>query len=191
MDSGYTTLLNLLQRPNNTLKTLTDDTIHGAIAHYLSVLPLVQLSVFARTLITSQTLWRSRKWDHLSGTQAAVRQAAREKHTTIVKTARPGFLADPDIATPLEQWVSAILHGQSTATSSFQHLHVKMSLLGGLIQGLEDIRGDLVVNRLQKKVYDQFVGTSTALLDQMQSLRRTVWASDFEKRVPDGESTCH
>src|SRR5260370_13606249 len=99
MDARYTTLLNLLQRPNETLKTLADDTIHGAIAHYLSVLPLVQLPIFVRTLITSQTLWRLRKWDHLSGTQAAVRQAVGLKHTNNVRTARPGFLSDPAIET--------------------------------------------------------------------------------------------
>src|SRR5260370_8247135 len=173
MDARYTTLLNLLQRPNETLKTLTDETIHGAIAHYLSLLPLVQLPIFVRTLITSQTLWHSRKWDHLSGAHSAVRQAVKSKHANIVKTTRPGFLADPDIATPLKEWISAVLLGQSTATSSFQHLHVRISLLGGLIQGLEDIRAELPVNRLRKNVYDQLATTSPVLLTHLQSLSCT------------------
>ncbi|KAF8340678.1 uncharacterized protein EI90DRAFT_3036454 [Cantharellus anzutake] len=189
MDTGYTTLLNLLQRPNNTLSTLKDETIHGAVAHYLSVLPVIQLPNFVRAMIASPTLWRSRKWDHLCGIQAAVRQSVRMKHTNTAKVAVPGFLFDADIGTPFKEWLSAILQGQSIATSSLQHLYVGVAVLGGLLQGLEDIVAELAMTRMRKKINDELVKTSTVLLDQIQTLQKTVWAADFESEFSGEESS--
>jgi hypothetical protein len=179
MDPGYTTLINLLQRPNDTLQTLPNQTLHGAVTHYLNVLPIIHIPALVRALVISQTLWNTRTWVHLSGILVAVRQSLHLKRASLEKLAPSGYIYGPDIRTPLKEWVNAVLEGLGDSGHNVQQVCANIAVLGGLLQGLEDIKPDINLGRLHSSVRDRVTTRCNNLVDLSLGKDKSSWGSEF------------
>jgi hypothetical protein len=180
MDPGYTTLINLLQRPNDTLQTLPDQTLHGAIAHYLNALPIINIPALVRAIVVSQTLWNTRAWVHLSGILFAVRQSLRLKRASLEKLIPSGYVFDPDIGPPLKEWVNALLQGLGNVVTNVPQTCAKIAVLGGLLQGLEDVKPDIDLPRLRNSVQDQVATACSILVNLSLGVEKSNWGSEFD-----------
>lgn len=182
MDAGYSTFLNLLQRPNDTLQSLPDATIYGAVAHYMTTLPPFHLPTFIRTILLSQTLWLTRRREHLNGCQIALRQAVHTKFATIKDISQGGFFSGPDLLGPMKEWMGYIFKGLSRAGNGLpSETHARLALLAGLLQGLNDIP-DIKAPRLRSRVEEDVIIATNAALD-LSAHNNPEWGSEFESAI--------
>lgn len=187
MDPGYSTFLNLLQRPNDTLQSLPKTTIYGAVVHYMKVLPHIHLPIFVRALLLSRTLWATKRRSHLSGCQAAVRQAVRTKLALIKETSQGGFLSGPDIQSPFKEWTNYILKGLSeTGKGLRSEIHARLALTAGLLQGLNDVELDIKVPRLRSRAEEDVVAAMAAAME-ISNDKDSEWGGEFESIISGEE----
>ena len=181
MDHGYPAFLNLLSQPGAIIHGLPKDNVYGPIAHYVHALPLEQVGLFIRAVVTSPSLWSNHTWSHLMGVRASLRQSVHLKVSALKKVMPSGFIFGPDLASPLVAWADAVLQGSSSARTTFEQIHASIAILCGLSLGLEDVRPDICsVGTRVKKIGSELASLCSDVINFQFSADKSVWGNEFK-----------
>lgn len=191
MDSGFATFVNLLAQPGDAIQKLPNEAVHGAIAHYSHVIPVQNVSMFIRVVVTSPSLWSIRPWAHLIGTQAAIRQAFRLRLASIKKVTPGGYIFGPNLASPLGAWVDAVFDGLSSIGTAIAHLHASISILSGLALALDDVHKDVALPKSQYKIDRELVSACAGAIRFHASVEKDAWGKEFKSLTPNNERMTH
>lgn len=131
----YPPFLALLQDSSEI--TISDDTLYGAITHFLAVLPLNRLETFVNALTTSKSLWRRPSSSHGTDTTPnsltiAMRYAVSSKVERLRQELATVYFPTRRTNRRAREWLGAI----NMALSLDKTLAAECTLLG-LLEGVE------------------------------------------------------
>ena len=135
----YQPFLSLLQSPERL--QIPDDTLFGAITHFLSDLPSSQLDTFTQALVTSRSLWSRPETStaRLSTAQklvAAVSYAVGGKAANLRKELSGLYFPSRRIRRGLQEWLESIIESVAQVSDSASCSH--HCLIAGLLEGVDE-----------------------------------------------------
>ncbi|KLO17280.1 hypothetical protein SCHPADRAFT_994449 [Schizopora paradoxa] len=177
-DRGY---LNLLQHLRKRESTLSKDTLHGAISHYLVHLPPANpIPTPLVAFVVTSHLWRPFDLTQLLSLASAFRSAVHLKHEILEKESRGLF--GGTLSGHLSEWTLNVLSGLENGDSI-----MKMAVCGGVLMGLNDLQSKVVV-RSRCKVEESLVLNFSEVLEDASAQPINsdgAWENEFLPRTED------
>ena len=167
VDKGYLNLLAHLRQPKS---SLSEETLHSAICHYLiqsSPTPLVES-------ILASPRWQSTPLSLKStlGLGNSFKSAAYLKWQDLKKSER-GFF-DVSISSEFTTWTRDILNGSKNGFAL-----LRVSILGGLLSGLALLSSNAKI--AIRQVEEELVIAFAEIMDLIFRSNSDPWANEFEK----------
>lgn len=185
-DAGYIAFVKLLQQKTDILATVQLENVSGAIAHYLSTLPSEHLPTFTNIIATSPALWFTDLETRCEPIAAGFRSAVPARLDT-ERNEEPDA-SDRHIRREMGGWSSAVLEGIVAQRPSPD---VRLSLLTGLLQGLNDIR-DGIKESSKEMVEAEVVIACAELMEtipQVAEQAAPAWTEEFRQKKPLADPT--
>jgi hypothetical protein len=172
-DREYATLLSHLRRSQSSLSL---STVQVSIAHYLAHLA-PSPTPFVATVLGSP-FFQQLSYNRLQTLTAAFRYAARLKHNAGHPPKRSPLF--PDIKTPLELWVAAVLAGAQGRGPI-----LRLACCGGVLLGLDDLKehGEFTRRDIRKNLEGELVVALAEIVDTYgQAASSEAWENEFQPR---------
>ncbi|KAG8983105.1 hypothetical protein FRB93_007662 [Tulasnella sp. JGI-2019a] len=181
VDNGYTTLIGLFQGKSDLPVSLKAETLFGAVTHYLTTVPLVHLTPFTHAITTSPNLWTnpSTRTERLEGFQASVRTAFNVKYNAESAAAVDAFFPQSTVKQAVRAWVDAIVNG---VTSQRHDAEVRLVLISGLLQGLNDINRPTFDN-IREPIEGEAVVCCAELMERLEPKIKD-WVEEVQRTLP-------
>lgn len=135
----YHPFLRLLQSPESL--NLPDDTLFGAITHFLTVLPDAHLTSFTRAVVTSESLWRRAEASkgQLSTAdklRTAVGYAVGGKVARVRQDLSSVYFATKRVKRNLQKWLLLVV--QAAKDDANVHGSSQLCFVAGLLEGVQE-----------------------------------------------------
>jgi hypothetical protein len=185
MAASYSNLLSLLRNGGPKFRSLSPETLLNAISYFLTHNHPKQVTSFTHLIAISPPLWST--LERLGDVGGAFRASVHMKVKEISKEGGEGWFARRTERAALGEWVSSILEGLVQATSASEGV-VRLAIVGGVLQGLNDIKEEIEVDGVRGKVEDQVLVCVAELMDSMLGDDAQIkWENEFKVDSRDGK----
>lgn len=176
LDRGYTILLTHLHRPTTTLPL---ETIAASFSHYLATIT-PSPTPLAATIISSP-LFIPVSHPKLQILFTGFRHAVHFKHNNLSNN--QGGLFDLGLKTRLRKWVLGVLKGFEGGMGI-----VRLACAGGLLIGLEDMKGRITLASGRGAVENKLVVAFAEVIELYEhSQEGSGWEKEFQPVTEQGE----
>lgn len=177
MDRGYLNLLNHLRQPKS---SLSPETIQAATCHYLIHLPVAQPTPTPLTAsVLASPLWHPLSLKPCLALGSTFRNAALLKSAELKRETRGLF--DASASGDFASWADGVLAGLKNGDGL-----LRLSILGGLLSGMKDLKEIKIKHRLTREVEESIILAFAEITDSVPTSARDPWANEFKKTDGDG-----
>lgn len=166
-------LLQQLQRPN---PSLTYPALEGLISHHLSWASPPQPTPLAAAVISS-LLWHPINTPRLAHLTASIRRATQQRAKIVEDESS---ILSPNKRLRFDAWVTAVLRGFRGGDAL-----LRLAACGGLLQGLEDLKGTISSEISTKSTVENEIALSLAEIMETAQLTGR-WDAEFTSQTPAG-----